>query len=119
MGPDTLLQQLDGRTPVGWEESRWGSSFSPTPAEMLQHLNNWLNICASAKQLKVSLASGLWHVPPPVYLVISFLGAFASSSSHLECLISSVFQSLTQNHLPRAPQQFICISLVTLGTFYL
>lgn len=66
--------------------------------------------------------SGLWSMAcasPPVYLVISFLGAFASSSSHLECLISSVFQSLTQNYLPRAPQQFICISPVTLGTFYL
>lgn len=100
MGPDTLLQQLDGRTPAGWEEDRWGSSFLPTPAEISQHFNNWLNICTSANQLKVSLASGLWHVLPPVYLVISLLGAFASSSSHLECLISSVFQSLTQNRLP-------------------
>ena len=110
-GPDTLLQQLDSRTQAGWEEDRWGSSFLSTSTEIFQHFNNWLNICTSANLLKVSLASGLWHVlprlppppppaPPNMYLVISFLGAFASSSSHLECLISSVFQSLTQNHLP-------------------
>ena len=63
-GPDTLLQQLDGRTQAGWEEDRWGRSFLPTPTEIFQHFHNWLNICPSANQLKVSLASGLWHVLP-------------------------------------------------------
>ena len=134
-GPDSLLQQLDGRTQAGWEEDRWGSSFLSTPTEIFQHFNNWLNICTSANQLKVSLASGLWHVlprprppPPPT-------PSPRPPRQHVSCdfLSWSLCQQLLPPRMPDliclsksdskppslSPQQFICISLLTLGTFYL